>query len=166
MDDFQSFIWGINTIYLHGYHWSYTYARIWDAQRGGQTISWGHPRDLCVPLAGLKILSSLLVGCPIFTIYPLACRHKASRLEVYFCILEFSKYPHTYIYYIYQCIHITYVYVNNFWIFCCIFLGLLNFQYYKRKRFSFQFVWIQNVFEMETFILKITTASDYSSKRN
>ena len=34
----------------------------------------------------------------------------------------------------------------------------------QRKCFSFQFVWIQNVFEMETFILKITTESDYFSK--
>ena len=40
-NDFQSFIWGINTIYVYGYHWSYTYARMWDAQREGRRISWG-----------------------------------------------------------------------------------------------------------------------------
>ena len=30
MDDFQSLIWGINTIYSHGYNGSYSYARMWD----------------------------------------------------------------------------------------------------------------------------------------
>ena len=41
MDDFQSLIWGINTIYSHGYHGSYSYARMWDAQREARWISWG-----------------------------------------------------------------------------------------------------------------------------